>query len=293
MTVKSNGCAPVAVVMISLNEAHNMDAVLQNLKGWAQEIFLVDSYSTDETVDIALRHGVTVVQRKFRGFGDQWNFALRELPITAPWTMKLDPDERLSEFLKASIVEQLGMNTDSAICFDRRLWFMGRPIPIRQEVLRIWRTGYCKFSDVSVNEHPLVDSPVVKVKGDLLHFDSPDLHHWVDKQNRYTTAEAMMTTLNHPLSVEPDVFGTRLQRRMWLKQNFNSMPGRYAFLFLYYLIFKGLWRAGWTGVAWVRLRVWVMRLREYKMKEYKLRHIRHSFSFSSEGRPDDRVRQYP
>ncbi len=70
-----SGNVPVAVIMISLNEAHNMKGVVQNLKGWAQEVFLVDSYSSDGTVDIALGHGVSVVQRRFRGFGDQWNFA--------------------------------------------------------------------------------------------------------------------------------------------------------------------------------------------------------------------------
>ena len=63
------GQAPVAVVMISLNEGHNMEAVLENLKGWAQEVFLVDSYSKDNTVDIALRYGVHVVQREF---SSQW-----------------------------------------------------------------------------------------------------------------------------------------------------------------------------------------------------------------------------
>jgi len=47
------------------------------------------------------------VQRRFRGFGDQWNFALRELPITAPWTMKLDPDERLSDTLKQEIASAI------------------------------------------------------------------------------------------------------------------------------------------------------------------------------------------
>ena len=59
------GTAPVAVIMITLNEGHNMEAVLENLKGWAQEVFLVDSYSQDDTVDIALRHGVHIVQRRF------------------------------------------------------------------------------------------------------------------------------------------------------------------------------------------------------------------------------------
>ena len=61
------GVVPVAVVLISLNEAHNMAAVLENLKGWAQEVFLVDSYSSDGTVTIALQQGIHVVQRSFRG----------------------------------------------------------------------------------------------------------------------------------------------------------------------------------------------------------------------------------
>lgn len=89
--------APVAVVMITFNEAHNLPAVLENLRGWAQEVFVVDSYSTDGSVDVALAHGATVVQRAFRDFGDQWNFAVGKLPVTAPWTMKLDPDERLTD----------------------------------------------------------------------------------------------------------------------------------------------------------------------------------------------------
>ena len=94
------GNAPIAVVLITLNEEHNLEGALDNLKGWAQEVFIVDSFSQDKTVDIALDHGVHIIQRKFRGFGDQWNYALNELPITAKWTMKLDPDERLSNEIK-------------------------------------------------------------------------------------------------------------------------------------------------------------------------------------------------
>ena len=111
-----SGLAPIAVVMMSLNEGHNMEAVCQNLSGWAQQVFLVDSYSQDDTIDIALRHGIHVVQRRFRGFGDQWNFALQKLPITAPWTMKLDPDERLSDQLKTTI--QTAIEYSSGDVFD-------------------------------------------------------------------------------------------------------------------------------------------------------------------------------
>ena len=74
--------APIAVVMITLNEAHNLEAVLDNLQNWAEQVFIVDSYSSDATIDIALRRGVHVVQHAFTGFGEQWNFALQNLPIT-------------------------------------------------------------------------------------------------------------------------------------------------------------------------------------------------------------------
>jgi glycosyltransferase involved in cell wall biosynthesis len=67
--------------MISLNEAHNMRLVLENIAPIAREIFIVDSFSSDDTVKIAEEFGVHVVQRKFSGFGDQWNFAMQELRI--------------------------------------------------------------------------------------------------------------------------------------------------------------------------------------------------------------------
>jgi glycosyltransferase involved in cell wall biosynthesis len=282
----------ITVILISLNEGHNMDAVLKNIKGWAQEIFLVDSYSSDDTIDIALRHGVNVVQRKFRGFGDQWNFALRELPITSPWTMKLDPDERLSDKLKIAITNELKNSNVSAICFDRRLWFMGKPLPIKQEVLRIWQTGSCMFSDVTVNEHPMVKGPVTKVKGELEHLDSPDLEHWLEKQNLYTTSEALIFHNGSKLSEEPRLLGSKLQRRMWLKKNFHYLPFRYFLLFIFNYIIKGAFRSGWVGYAWSCLRSDVMRFRDYKRKEIAITGRMPSKRKYGPGKPDVRVQQY-
>ena len=262
---------PLAVVMIARNEAHNMEAVLDNIAGWAREVFLVDSYSTDATVDIALKHGVHVVQRRFRGFGDQWNFALGALPITAPWTMKLDPDERLTPELKASIREAIAQDRYDALTVRRRLWFMGRPLPVRQKLIRLWRTGACTFSDVTVNEHPLVVGRIGTVRGDLEHLDSPDLAHWRRKQDRYSTAEALAAFRNAPLSVAPNLFGDALQRRMWLKNNFSRLPFRHALMFAYCLVAQGAWRAGGAGIAWARARADVYRMIDRKHKEMKSR----------------------
>ena len=286
------GIAPVAVLMISLNEAHNMEAVLSNLKGWAQEVFLVDSYSADETVDIALRHGVHVVQRRFRGFGDQWNFALRELPITAPWTMKLDPDERLSDALKRNLADAMRRGEADGLTMQRRLWFMGRPLPVRQQILRAWKTGTCRFSDVLVNEHPLVEGRVQPVAGELEHHDSPDLEHWLHKQNKYTSAEALAAVRGDALPVPPRLFGNTLQRRMWLKRHFSRIPFRYALVFLYYLVFSGIWRAGYIGLIWARLRADVYRFRQYKIFEMRATGGMPGRALLAPGHPDPRVQQF-
>ncbi|PUE17949.1 glycosyl transferase [Limnohabitans sp. WS1] len=283
---------PIAVVMISLNEAHNMDAVLQNLAGWAQQVFLVDSCSSDDTVSTALRHGVHVVQRRFKGFGDQWNFALNELPITAPWTMKLDPDERLTDELKASIQSLVASGDQDGIIIKRRLWFMGSVLPVQQPILRVWRTGTCRFTDVAVNEHPLVKGRIGHAKGILEHHDSPDLDHWLTKQNRYTTAEAISQFEGRALALPPRFFGTALERRMWFKCNFWKVPGRYLILFLYHLLVVGAWRAGRVGWVWARLRTEVYRMWEYKRFEMDcLGHVPAKIP-ANPGLPDPRVQLY-
>lgn len=286
------GGTPVAVVMISLNEGHNLEGALRNLRGWAQEVFLVDSYSQDDTIEIALQYGIHVVQRRFSDFGDQWNFAVQELPIAAPWTMKLDPDERLSDELKVEIAKTLEEGATDGIVIKRRLWFMNRPLSVSQPVVRVWRTGACRFSSVAVNEHPIVNGRLVEVRGEMEHHDSPNLDHWMEKQNRYTTAEAVIAFTGAPLAEAPSLFGSALQRRMWFKKNFRKVPGRFLLLFLYHWLIQGAWRAGRVGWVWARLRTDVMRLIEYKRVEMEITGripVRHP---TGPGNADPRVPQY-
>lgn len=286
------GTAPVAVVMISLNEAHNMEAVLENLAGWAQQVFLVDSCSADNTVSIALKHGVHVVQRRFKGFGDQWNFALNELPITAPWTMKLDPDERLTEDLKREIEAAVQICAKSAYRVPVRLCFMGTKLPSVLRLTRLWRTGSVQFSDVKANEHAHCDGPEGELGSEIMHMDSPDLDHWLTKQNRYTTAEAISQFEGRALALPPRFFGTALERRMWFKRNFWKVPGRYVILFLYHLLVMGAWRSGRVGWVWARLRTEVYRMWEYKRLEMEILGRVPAKIPAHPGQPDPRVQLF-
>ena len=287
-----HGSSQVSVIMISLNEEHNMDAVLKNLSGWAYDVHLVDSCSQDNKIDIALKHGVNVIQHRFNGFGDQWNFALDNLPISTPWVMKLDPDERLTPELKKSIDEMIKNDASDGIIIKRRLWFMGSVLPITQSILRLWRTGTCHFTEVKVNEHPLVEGDIHYADGYLEHHDSPHLDHWVVKQNKYTTTEAINQFYEGNLAASPKLFGTSLERRIWIKKNFWKIPGRYIILFLYHFIFLGAWRAGRIGWIWSHLRVEVYRLWGFKKIEMKLLNGVVKDIPAHAGNPDTRVRFY-
>lgn len=262
---------PLTVIMLTMNEEFNLPGAIKSIKDWVEEIFIVDSCSTDRTVDIVLENGVGIVQRPFTNFGDQWNFALEKLPIKTPWTFKLDPDERLSPELKDEIRELLKSEPEcSGYSMDRRLWFMGKPLHVLTPVLRLWRTGKCRFSGVIVNEHPLIDGPVGKLKGIMEHFNSPDLHHWWDKQNRYTTMGAIAMVKGPALAATPRFFGSTLERRMFLKKIFFRIPFRYQFQWLHEVFGRSAWRDGHIGLTWARLRVEVRRMLELKAKEMRL-----------------------
>lgn len=282
----------IAVILITRNEAENLVGALENVRGFASEVWVLDSYSTDDTVGVAIAHGAQVAQRSFRGFGDQWNFALEHLPVRAAWTMKLDPDERLSSNLKASIAEAIAHDQVDGLSVRLSLWFMGRPLQVHQTMLRVWRTGTCRFTDVSVNEHPLVSGRISKASGDLIHLDSIDLHSWFDKQNHYTTAEAFNAVTGAKLGVAPALFRGPLPRRMWLKQNFGRLPFRYAFIQGYCLLVRGAWRSGSVGVTWSRLRADVHRMIGTKILEMRSSGYPYRVPPAAAGEPDLRAIQY-
>lgn len=263
----NKGKTSISIIMITLNEGHNLLDMINQLNNWASEIFVLDSFSTDNTIEILERYNIVYKQRKFMNFGDQWNYALKCFEIKSDFTMKLDPDERLTQELKDEITNSLHKKDFDGYSFDRVLFFMGKELPISQEVTRIWRTGNAKFTNVLVNETPIIEGTVYKLRSKLLHMDSPDLEHWYSKQNKYSSCEALAKFQKKDLPFKPDFFGDNNNRKMWIKKNFSNVPFRFILLFLYYYILKGLFLAGKEGFIWSHLRSEVMRMREYKYYE--------------------------
>lgn len=260
----------LTVIMLTLNEDYHLADAIENVEDIAEQIFIVDSLSSDTTVDIALEKGVHIVQRRFTNFGDQWNFALDNCPFQTEWTLKLDPDERLTEELKNDIRNVIDSKSSlDAYEFKRRLWFMGKPLHVYSNVLRLWKTGTCRFSEVLVNEHPIIEGKLGFLKGKMEHLDSKNLHHWHEKQNKYTTMEAITLYENRSLAANPNLFGNPLERRMFFKKLFFKLPFKYTFFFIYHLFIDGAWKDGIIGWNWSLLRNHVHKMIELKYIEMK------------------------
>lgn len=263
---------PVTVIILTLNEEENLPNAIKSVQGLAQGgVFVVDSCSADRTVDVALEHGANIVQRPFTNYGDQWNWALDRLPIKTPWVLKLDADEMVTAELREEMRTVLARGpAENAFTIPIHLWFMGKRMHPKIHVIRLWRQGKARFSDVLVNEHLLVDGKTGHFRHGIEHLDSPNLHRWYEKQNRYSTMEAIMRVKGDSLADKASFFGTSLQRRKFFKKIFYSIPFRYQLKWLDEAFRRRALLDGAIGLAYIRLRVEHYRAIELKMREMRL-----------------------
>ncbi len=273
-----SGAHMIAVVVLAFNEEANLDACLDLVKGWSREVFVVDSYSTDRTVEIALSRagdGVRVVQHAFEDYSKQWNWALRALPISAPWTLKLDADERVTPEFKAELDALLKTVPPDmeGFYFRRRFHFMGRKLRWLGQVgydLRLWRTGKAVFEDRSVNEHALIDGRAGYVKAYVDHYDYKSTTDWIEKHNRYASLEARHLIEGKILGdVRARFWGRPDERRAWLRLLYQKLPAGPVVYFLYLYFIRLGFLDGLGGLYYCLLRAQYFFWIELKFLEYR------------------------
>ena len=282
-TRRSNGIMKkpsLAVIILTANEELNLGRALDSVRGWAEEVFVVDSYSTDATVDIALARradGVRVVQHAFDGYAKQWNWALARLPVRAAWTLKLDADEEVTDDFKRevnAVIEREGESLEG-ISLQWRVVFLGAALR-RGAVsgtydLRIWRTGKARFEDRTMNEHLLVRGRTVAVRSHILHHTCTSLSGWLDKHNRYSSLEARNIVQGDVVgAVAPRLWGSPAQRRVWLRRLSLRMPARALAYFLYSFVIRLGFLDGAGGFRFAFLHAayyyWInLKLRQYRL----------------------------
>ena len=182
---------PLTVAIIALNASSQIGPCLASV-GFADEVLVVDSGSTDDTVGIAERHGARVEQKEWLGFGRQKQYAVSI--AKNDWVLCLDVDERVSERLARSVREALAGRRYHAYRLARRNRFLGRWLGHGEGypdwTVRLFHRAYASWSNDEVHEAVLTTAEVGRLEGDLLHDSAEDVATYMTKQNRYTTLHA-------------------------------------------------------------------------------------------------------
>ena len=243
---------PVSVVVLTYNEEQMLEPCLRSVADWADEVFVVDSGSTDATVEIASRFTPNVVEHPFDNYSAQRNWAQDSLPLRNEWVFHIDADERVSDELAASLRALFAAGpspTADGYLISRRTVFMGRPIlhgghyPAYH--IRLFRRALGRCEERLYDQHFVVEGRTAKLAGDLVDEITSNLTTWTIRHARWGALEAAEHGAGERggQRVQASFTGTPIERRRWLR---TSLYGR-APLFLRafaYFVYRYLLRLG-------------------------------------------------
>ena len=246
----------LAVVILAYNEAAHIERAVRSLRALGAAAFVIDSFSTDGTPELARAAGATVVQHRFVNYAQQYQWALDTLPIESGWVMRLDADETLTPELVEEIRRRLPtLPPDvTGVNLKRRHVFLGRWIrhggryPL--VLLRIWRRGCARIEQRWMDEHMvLLHGRSVTFEHDFSDENLNDITYFTDKHNKYATREAIdvlsmrygLVFVYHAIfTVEASVQASR--KRLVKERLYNHLPlwcGPLGYFVLRYLFQLG------------------------------------------------------
>lgn len=271
---------PVSVIIPAKNEEANLHACLASLQQ-ADEIFVVDSQSTDKSAEIATSYGAKVVQFHFNGrWPKKKNWSLDNLPFRNEWILIVDCDERITPELwdEIAISIQNNQQSDQQSQFDgfylnRRVFFMGKWIRHGGKYpdwnLRLFKHKLGRYENLNteeirntgdneVHEHVILKGEVGYLKNDMLHEDFRDLFHWLERHNRYSNWEArvyynILTGKDDDGTIGASLFGDAVQRKRFLKKIWVRLPFKPLLRFILFYIIQRGFLDGKAGYIYARL----------------------------------------
>jgi glycosyltransferase involved in cell wall biosynthesis len=280
----------VTVVIPTRNEARHLPRCLEATRRFS-EVYIVDSQSTDSTIEVARAFGAKAVQFHYQGgWPKKRQWALDSLPFENDWVLLLDADEVLTTDLIDEIQKAICNPSVAGYWIFLRIKFLGKELRFGGSgfwKLSLFRRGKGRFecrlkdqdhsmSDIEVHEHVVVDGSAVKLLHALPHHNVESLSRYLAKHNEYSNWEArvlLRTTEEHD-ELPPALFGNQAQRRRWLKKCFFRLPGSAAFFFFYKYILRLGFLDGTPGLIYCALQA--THFFHIKAKMYELKHAARS-----------------
>jgi glycosyltransferase involved in cell wall biosynthesis len=258
---------PVSVVIPIKNEAGNLPRCLESVR-WVDEIFVVDSQSTDGSIALAEQGGAQVVQFQFNGtWPKKKNWALENLPFSHEWVFILDADEVLPPEAEAEFSTAIAAPDDIAgYWINRRFMFMGKWLRHSYYPnwnLRLFRHSLGRYEklteadtrsgDNEVHEHVIISGPTGRLRCEMDHYAFPTVEVFVEKHNRYSNWEARVSAESKLAGSDTRISSSTVGRRRKLKQFSQRLPFRPLLRFLYVYVWQKGFLDGREGYYFARL----------------------------------------
>jgi glycosyltransferase involved in cell wall biosynthesis len=252
----------ISVLILTKNEQHDIPTCLATL-GWCDDIHIFDSYSEDLTIEIAIKYGAKVKQRKFDGYASQRNAALDSLDFKYNWVLILDADERIPQALVSLIQHkvQCVSNTVNGFRLQRRD-FLGetwlKHAQISPYFIRLIRKGKARYHR-EINEVIEVEGIVEDINGFFDHYPfSKGINHWLQKHNQYSSMEALRWIEEHKgdfqFSLQKALFSKDFSiKRYHQKGLFYKLPGRPIIKWFYMVLVRRAFLDGRAGLTYASL----------------------------------------
>lgn len=249
----------ISVLILTCNEAENLPDCLGSVRDF-DDVVILDSGSTDATLELAKASGTRVFSRRFDSFAEQRNYALREIPFRHEWVFQLDADERMTPELANECETVASLGSHSAYYVANRLMFFGRWIkhasqfPYHQ--VRFLKIGEADFDGSGHGQYAgRADKGFGYLKESYVHYNfSKGVEDWVTKHNRYSTIEASFVDARRkPLVWRWGILADSYERKQWLKQLYYRMPLRPWLKYSYLLFFAGGVLDGQAGRIYCRM----------------------------------------
>jgi len=267
----------LSVLILTKDEEHDLPACLESVR-WSDDVHVLDSHSTDATVEVARSRGAMVTQRAFDGYASQRNFGLHSIPYKNAWVLMLDADERVPEGLRrelATTIENAPLAC-AAGRLKRRDYWWGKWLkhasisPFGIRLVRPERVRY----EREINEQLVVNGEIRDLESHFDHYPfSKGLNHWIHKHNIYSQMEAELIASGKFIrgSWSVAMFGRDSnERRLHQKALFYRMPFRPIIKFVYMLFARGAILDGLPGLRYAILQMIYEYFIVLKTKEIQL-----------------------
>jgi glycosyltransferase involved in cell wall biosynthesis len=235
----------LTIIILTYNEENRIKKVLDSIKSITNNVFVVDSYSKDNTINILNEYKINHVEHPFKDYSKQRNWAQENEPFNNDWVMHLDADEPITKELEGWLLNDFNIekNNYNGFMFSRKTYFLGKWIKYGGQYpnfhLRLYKKEFGKCEDKAYDQHFVLTNRMSKEidNADIYNTVAESIDDLILSHNRWATSEAneIISNIKNIGEVKPNLFGNSIEKKRWLKVKIFQNSPLFLRSFMYFI----------------------------------------------------------